>query len=395
MTNVTYQPTEEEILDIAPDQIEVKTYDELIVIGDISGQNIIASNIKGGTLNVGSGDKVLKYDSRYGFWLGDANFDDAPFSVDLEGNVIATSATITGVITATTGKIGGTANYWDITAGAITAVSASADVMINYGKTDFTNTDTGFILGYDFSASLAKFYIGNNSVYMNWTGSALTINSAGINVINEGLKFYNTTTLRGKATTAATSIAFQLYNDAAAVINSLFIGSTSIYTTFESDLGGSSQYFDHGYLRQGTITQSASQSTGPALLVQRNVVPASTDDPVLKVIQDHVDDTENATLILQDGLATALQVQTANNSNVASAVYFLTSGNNDGLSVEQDYASCTKPTLKLNHGGDGTHINFLGDPSNSSSADGDLWFDGTNLKINVGGTVYNINKTAV
>jgi len=46
------------------------------------------------------------------------------------------------------------------------------------------------------------------------------------------------------------------------------------------------------------------------------------------------------------------------------------------------------------HAVTGTHLHFTGDPANSSSADGDVWFDGTNLKINVGGTVYNIDKTA-
>lgn len=289
-----------------------------------------------------------------------------------------------------------------LTAGTITSKTISlavaagtGDSYIAAGKTDFTNTDAGFILGLDDSDSdLAKFYIGNNSIYMNWDGSSLTLNSAGINVLNEGLKFYDSTTLRGEVSTAATNIAFQLYNDAAAVINSLFIGSTAIYSTQASDLGNSGSPFIHGYLRQVTITQSASQNTGNALLVQRNVVPASTDDPVLKVIQDHVDDTENAALILQDGLATALQVQSANNNNTADSVYILASGNQAGLSVNLDYASCVKSVLKLNHDGNGPHINFSGDPANNDSpADGDMWFDGTNLKFRIGSTNYNIDMT--
>jgi len=70
-----------------------------------------------------------------------------------------------------------------LTAGSIAskaitlAISAGdGDSYIAAGKTDFTNTQAGFILGLDDSDSdLAKFYIGNASAYLNWTGSALNI----------------------------------------------------------------------------------------------------------------------------------------------------------------------------------------------------------------------------
>ncbi|MDD5510920.1 MAG: hypothetical protein PHI12_08920 [Dehalococcoidales bacterium] len=65
-----------------------------------------------------------------------------------------------------------------ISSKAITlAVAAgTGDSYIAAGKTDFTNTDSGFILGLDDSDSdLAKFYIGSSTNYLNWTGSALNI----------------------------------------------------------------------------------------------------------------------------------------------------------------------------------------------------------------------------
>src|SRR3990167_10003902 len=37
-------------------------------------------------------------------------------------------------------------------------------------KTAFDNTQTGYILGIDTSDALAKFYIGNTTDYLNWTG---------------------------------------------------------------------------------------------------------------------------------------------------------------------------------------------------------------------------------
>uniref|UniRef100_A0A6M3KAR4 Uncharacterized protein n=1 Tax=viral metagenome TaxID=1070528 RepID=A0A6M3KAR4_9ZZZZ len=75
-----------------------------------------------------------------------------------------------------------------LTAGSITskaitlAVAAgTGDTYIGAGKTDFTNTDNGFILGIDDSDSdLSKFYIGDSSYYLNWTGAALNVNGAAI-----------------------------------------------------------------------------------------------------------------------------------------------------------------------------------------------------------------------
>jgi len=50
------------------------------------------------------------------------------------------------------------------------------DVYLAAGKTDFNNSVAGFILGIDDSDSdTAKFYVGDSSNYINWTGSALNI----------------------------------------------------------------------------------------------------------------------------------------------------------------------------------------------------------------------------
>jgi len=49
-----------------------------------------------GRMNVGFGDKSFKADSS-GFWLGSNTFSSAPFRVDMDGAMTATSATITGM----------------------------------------------------------------------------------------------------------------------------------------------------------------------------------------------------------------------------------------------------------------------------------------------------------
>jgi len=82
----------------------------------------------------------------------------------------------------------------------------SGDAYIAAGKTDFTNTDAGFILGIDDSdANKAKFYIGDSTYYFNWTGSAVvlqgTINATsgyigdatdGIQIDSAGLQIVGT-----------------------------------------------------------------------------------------------------------------------------------------------------------------------------------------------------------
>lgn len=48
-----------------------------------------------GSMQIGEGSQVFRGD-RSGIWLGANTFADAPFSVDMSGNLISTTATITG-----------------------------------------------------------------------------------------------------------------------------------------------------------------------------------------------------------------------------------------------------------------------------------------------------------
>lgn len=45
------------------------------------------------TISVGFGTQVLRVDQQ-GLWLGSDKFTTAPFSVDMKGNIVATSATL-------------------------------------------------------------------------------------------------------------------------------------------------------------------------------------------------------------------------------------------------------------------------------------------------------------
>jgi phage minor structural protein len=76
---------------------------EDLTIEDAKIKNLSAEKIKANTvlvnvnMAVGSGNNIFKVDSK-GIYLGNAVFADAPFSVDMAGNLIALSATIQGTI---------------------------------------------------------------------------------------------------------------------------------------------------------------------------------------------------------------------------------------------------------------------------------------------------------
>jgi hypothetical protein len=79
--------------------------------GTFSGSLSAASGsftgaLTGGTISIGTGNSIFKADSN-GIYLGNATFGSAPFRVSPAGEMIATNATISGTITATTGAIGG------------------------------------------------------------------------------------------------------------------------------------------------------------------------------------------------------------------------------------------------------------------------------------------------
>lgn len=40
------------------------------------------------------------------------------------------------------------------------------------------------------------------------------------------------------------------------------------------------------------------------------------------------------------------------------------------------------------------HIKLTGDTANASPSDGEIWFNGTNLKMRIGSSTYNIDMTA-
>jgi hypothetical protein len=200
-------------------------------------------------LYVGSATNNIKWDGTNLSWIG------VNTSLDTSGNFSATAATITGVVTANTGYIGGTSG-WTIAAGKMTAsgigvatstgdatyafwaghdTPASAEFRVSHagalvatsatitgsitassgsisgsftvgstlivnssgkiystGKTSYADTTAGFFLGYDtVTTSAYKFSIGDGNRYIKYDGSNLTISVDANSGGSEGVIYKN------------------------------------------------------------------------------------------------------------------------------------------------------------------------------------------------------------
>lgn len=122
------------ISSLSADKITAGTIDADV----ITVVNLDAANIKAGTimadvdLIIGIDDAVFKADDN-GIYLGNANFADAPFSVDMTGKLYSTSAYIQGTIESSD-IIGGT-----ITIGELDSVFKADDYGIYLGNAIFEN----------------------------------------------------------------------------------------------------------------------------------------------------------------------------------------------------------------------------------------------------------------
>ena len=169
-------------------------------IGGTSGWVIASGKIT----STGIGVATAAGDATYAFWAGDDAPASAEFSVSHAGALVATSATITGSITATSGDIGG----WNITTGYIyelatgTPTSSPSDgIVMESGATpqiiiyDTFNVtsmprvklgelsaDVFGLIGYDADGTTAlyEFSTAQNKI-AGWTVSATTLaNSTNI-----------------------------------------------------------------------------------------------------------------------------------------------------------------------------------------------------------------------
>ena len=146
-----------------------------ITVGTLTGVELAATaKITAGTgNNVGILDGV---DGTYRIYAGHATAGSAPFRVTQAGALTATSATITGSVTATSGAVGG----WDV--GATSLSSGAANITLDSsGKKIYINDGTfgndGIQL--DYNSGNPRAYIGDGAnAYLNFDGTKITWKAA-------------------------------------------------------------------------------------------------------------------------------------------------------------------------------------------------------------------------
>lgn len=183
--------------------------------GTISGWYIWDTSLTSLSGTVGLSSLVTAGDD-IRFWAGHATPSSAPFYVTEAGALTATSATITGVVTANTGYIGGTSG-WVIAAGKITSTgigvaTATGDATYAFWAGDNTPANA------EFSVTHAGALTATNATI---TG---TVNfGSGKGVLNStGLAYTDDTNTYFKVDSTGTDLV-KLYNKDASFANGMFI----------------------------------------------------------------------------------------------------------------------------------------------------------------------------
>lgn len=153
------------------------------------------------TLQVGFGSKVLRADQQ-GLWMGAADFASAPFSVDMDGNLIANSVTLSGYIAVGgalsdigSGNITGT--Y--IGSSAITSSKIAANAVtaskINVSELSAITADIGSVTSGTVTGALIRTSSSGDRVELDDGDDAIRIyDTSGekrMELIHDTLNFYN------------------------------------------------------------------------------------------------------------------------------------------------------------------------------------------------------------
>lgn len=181
----------EPVFQVLNDSIVIRKPDGTILLGVTAGGSFIdIGTVTADEITVGgdiNANQVVRVGTNVspafqGIWAGDANPDSAEFSVDLDGNLVASNATISGTIRATTGQIGG----FTIGATALTATKIVADSSgyVSVGSGDDVAVMSGADAAYRFWAGKADAATANFVVDKAGNITARAFNLTGIGSIS-------------------------------------------------------------------------------------------------------------------------------------------------------------------------------------------------------------------
>lgn len=101
-----------------------------------------AQQLSLGSIVAGSNNTIIVVDPTKGLWLGHKNFEDAPFRVSMEGELVAESIVLDGVVLTSQGTFGG-----DGSDGALTITTGTTTIDLANAKITVKNYSTVSITG--------------------------------------------------------------------------------------------------------------------------------------------------------------------------------------------------------------------------------------------------------
>jgi len=168
-------------------------------IVSLSASKITTGTLSGISISIGSGDNVFKADSN-GIYLGDSTYSDAPFRVNMDGDVFASSITLENALISTNSTYQGNvidATYiGSLTAGHITSGTLSVGGTSQVAGIVFSNSDrnsTGklrWVLGskiWEDNSGRVGINSNGDSIYIYVENNEkIVIPSAGLQVVIRG-----------------------------------------------------------------------------------------------------------------------------------------------------------------------------------------------------------------
>lgn len=223
------------------------------------------------SLQVGFGSRVLRID-RQGLWLGSENFATAPFSVDMDGNMVATSLDLSGYLQvgealADVGIGNITGTY--IASGAITTSKLSAtaiDGMTITGALIRTSSSGGRVVLDDTTDSLMVYDTGGNK-RLALDQDELTFYNASEVLMGT---FYSSSNYVAINTASGASLGIIFFHNATQIMavtsaglnmnQDILVGSGTI------NIGSSAAPFEDLYIDDVRLTSQASNPTANGML---------------------------------------------------------------------------------------------------------------------------------
>jgi len=338
-----------------------------------------------------SGAIAIKTDADNGLWISPTGIlakksGATTFTIDNTGK-----ATFAGELSAPSGTLG-TITAGTITGATIQTATSGARVLLNTDK----------LVAYDDAgAEVLKVLISGTDV-----GDVIIGDFAN----DKGLKWdksAGTFTVKGSFMTSASGQRVELDNDEMRFYDSsgnqvVTMGTTLAGRLYIKPYGGTGLYILYAQANANNLvefrdTKGTATTGGTLLSIYRSSDSAAASD-VTKI--QNLGGT-GRTLFIRNHSAVANTLITAYHLDLDKTGLFLAdntsaSPNNEGLVeiVQQDASGALKTCLYIYTANNYSHFR-LSSSSPSAPETGDIWFDGSDLKIRIGTTTYKFDKTAV